>query len=223
MCGANIFSSLFGGLPATGAIARTAAAIENGARTPLAGMFHSVFILIMYFLLMNVVKYIPLAVFSAILISVAINMSRFRLFGKLMRFGRRDVAILITTCILTVLFDLTYGVIGGIALTFLLNIKGIRTGIRIEKVEEDDASATLTVSGALFFLNANKLTDAIAEAFLHTECVTVDMSGLSSLDETALEKLSAAKKQAAKENKTLIFEKYSKKIEGRVNKFINVI
>ena len=221
--GANIFSSLFGGLPATGAIARTAAAIENGARTPLAGMFHSVFILIMYFLLMDVVQYIPLAVFSAILISVAINMSRFRLFGKLMRFGRRDVTILLTTCVLTVLFDLTYGVIGGIALTFLLNIKNIRTGIRIEKAEEDDASATLTVSGALFFLNANKLTDAITEAFLHTACVTVDMSGLSSLDETALEKLSAAKKQAAKENKTLIFEKYNKKIEGRVNKFINVI
>ena len=79
---ANIFSSLLGGLPATGAIARTAAGIENGAKSPLTGVFHAVFVLLMYFALMDVVKYIPLCVFSAILISVAINMSRFKLFGN---------------------------------------------------------------------------------------------------------------------------------------------
>ena len=221
--GANILSSLFGGLPATGAIARTAAAIENGARTPLAGMFHSVFILIMYFLLMNVVQYIPLAVFSAILISVAINMSRFRLFAKLLRFGFRDVAILVATCALTVLFDLTYGVLGGIALTFLLNIKSIRTGIKIERTEESDSSVTLAVNGALFFLNANKLTSAITEEFSRTDRVTIDMSDLQSIDETAIEKLSSVKKLAKTESTVLGFSQCSEKNQGRIEKYIDVV
>jgi hypothetical protein len=97
---ANICSSLLGGLPATGAIARTAASIENGAQSPFAGIFHAVFLLVMYFALMGVMQYIPLAVFSAILISVAINMSRFPLFAKLSRFGIRDSIILLVTFVL---------------------------------------------------------------------------------------------------------------------------
>ena len=147
---ANIASSLLGGLPATGAIARTAASIENGAKSPLAGMFHAVFILILYFLLMNVVKHIPLAVFSAILISVAINMSRFPLFIKLTTFGIRDVFILVITCVLTVVFDLTYGVLGGVVVTVLANVANLNKKLKLDvqkTVGEDNKQTALAYHG----------------------------------------------------------------------------
>ena len=219
---ANIFSSLLGGLPATGAIARTAAAIENGAKSPLAGMFHAIFVMIMYFALMNVVKYIPLAVFSAILISVAINMSRFPLFFKLARFGARDVIILFVTCVLTVVFDLTYGVLGGVAVTFIANAKNLRIGLKIEKDETAD-SPTLKAQGTLFFLNANKFTEAIAKEFESADNVTVDMSDVERIDETALEKIVALNKKIKTQGKNLDLIGYNEKICQRLDKYFKVL
>lgn len=219
---ANIFSSLLGGLPATGAIARTAAAIENGAKSPLAGMFHAIFVMIMYFALMNVVKYIPLAVFSAILISVAINMSRFPLFFKLARFGARDVIILFVTCVLTVVFDLTYGVLGGVAVTFIANAKNLRIGLKIEKDETAD-SPTLKAQGTLFFLNANKFTEAIAKEFESADNVTVDMSEIERIDETALEKIVTLNKKIKTQGKNLDLIGYNEKICQRLDKYFKVL
>ena len=219
---ANICSSLLGGLPATGAIARTAAAIENGAKSPLAGMFHAVFVMIMYFALMNVVKYIPLTVFSAILISVAINMSRFPLFFKLAKFGTRDVIILFVTCVLTVLFDLTYGVLGGVAVTFIANAKNLRIGLTVEK-DETATTPTLIAKGTLFFLNANKLTDAIAKEFEKAENVTVEMSGVERIDETVLEKIVTLNKKIKAQGKNLDLIGYNEKINQRLNKYFKVL
>lgn len=216
---ANICSSLLGGLPATGAIARTAAGIENGAKSPLSGMFHAVFVLILYFVLMGVVKFIPLAVFSAILMSVAINMSRFPLFIKLSRFGIRDVIVLIATCVLTVVFDLTYGVIGGVILTFIVNAKNIKTGIKIEKVKDGE----IKVKGTVFFLNANKLTDSIAKEFEICDNVTVHLEEVERIDETALEKIVTLNKKIKKQNKNLELVGYNKKICQRLDKFFKVL
>lgn len=216
---ANICSSLLGGLPATGAIARTAAGIENGAKSPLTGMFHAVFVLILYFLLMGVVKFIPLAVFSAILISVAINMSRFPLFIKLTKFGIRDVLILIVTCVLTVIFDLTYGVIGGVVVTFIANAKNIKTGLKIEEGE----NGTLKAKGTLFFLNANKLTDAILKEFESFDTVTVDLSEVLRIDETALEKIVTLNKKIKANGKSLELVGYNDKICKRLDKFFKVL
>ena len=191
---ANICSSLLGGLPATGAIARTAASIENGAKSSLAGIFHAVFVLIMYFALMDVVKYIPLAVFSAILISVSINMSRFPLFAKLAKFGIRDVIVLFVTCALTVVFDLTYGVLGGLAVTFIVNAKNLSIKLEISSENQENESF-VRIKGTLFFLNANKFIDTLAEEFERADTVTVDMSELERIDETALEKLVSLNKK----------------------------
>ncbi len=218
---ANICSSLVGGLPATGAIARTAASIENGARSPLAGMFHSVFVLILYFALMGVVKHIPLAVFSAILISVAINMSRFPLFIKLAKFGVRDSIILFVTCALTVIFDLTYGVIGGVVVTFILNIKNIRTGVKIE-VEEGEKKV-LKIKGAPIFLNATKLVERIEKESDGAEEVILDLTETESIDETALEKLAGLRKKFALSNKTLTLLGANEKTAQRIEKFYNVL
>jgi len=218
---ANIFSSLLGGLPATGAIARTAASIENGAKSPLAGIFHALLVLIMYFALMNVVKFIPLAVFSAILISVAINMSRFPLFLKLTKFGIRDVIILLVTCVLTVVFDLTYGVIGGVIVTFIANAKNFSIGLKIEKNESVE-TPTLTAKGTLFFLNANKLVEALEKEFETAETVIVDMSGLERIDETAMEKLVVFNRKIKAQGKNIDLVGYNEKIQKRFDKFFKV-
>ena len=219
---ANIFSSLLGGLPATGAIARTAAGIENGAKSPLTGIFHSIFVLIMYFALMDVMKYIPLCVFSSILISVAINMSRFKLFAKLSKFGVRDSIILIITCALTIIFDLTYGVIGGVVVTFIANIKSIKSGLKMETTDTDEAK-TLKLSGSACFLNASKLTDHIASELEGTDKLLIDMSELCNIDETALEKLAGAKKRARAQGKELELVGESEKITARISKFLPIL
>lgn len=219
---ANIFSSLLGGLPATGAIARTAAGIENGARSPFTGMFHSIFITIFYFALMGVLKFIPLAVFSAILISVAINMSRFKLFARLARFGVRDVIILVVTCVLTIVFDLTYGVIGGVIVTFIVNIKNIKTGLKLEK-DENSEDVLIKAKGTLFFLNANKLTDMLSREFESADNVTVDMSEIERVDETALEKLVALNRRIKSQGKNLDLVGYNDKIRARFDKFFKVL
>lgn len=219
---ANIFSSLLGGLPATGAIARTAAGIENGAKSPLTGMFHAVFILIMYFALMDVVQYIPLSVFAAILISVAINMSRFPLFLKLSKFGVRDVAVLLTTFVLTVVFDLTYGVIGGFIVTVLVNVKNLKIGLQIEK-DETAQTPTLVLTGTLYFVNANKLAVAVEKEFENADNVTIDMRGVEGVDETALEKLASLDKKIKTQGKNLDFVGYNEKICKRFDKFFKIL
>ena len=219
---ANICSSLLGGLPATGAIARTAAGIENGAKSPLTGMFHAVFVLILYFALMGVVKYIPLCVFASILISVAINMSRFKLFAKLSTFGIRDSIILFATCILTVVFDLTYGVLGGVAITLIANIPNIKTGIKITCEDQDDSSV-VTVDGALYFITANKLLSTVKEKLSAFNKVTIDLRPIDRLDQTAVEKLAVLNKQAKVSEKTLEILSNDCKVKQRLDKYLNVL
>ena len=226
---ANIGSSLLGGLPATGAIARTAASIENGAKSPLAGIFHALFLLVMYFALMGVLQYIPLAVFSAILISVAINMSRFPLFAKLAGFGIRDTIVLLVTFVLTVVFDLTYGVLGGMAVTFLVNIKNIKVGMTVTLSERDedmngsDDCATLHVSGALFFLNANGLVDKALDALLSADKLVVDFSNVERIDETALQKIKSIESAATAMNKSVEFVGLNSDMVARFAKFYKVV
>ncbi len=215
---ANICSSLLGGLPATGAIARTAASIENGAKSPLAGMFHSVLVLVLYFALMGVVKHIPLAVFSAILMSVAINMSRFPLFMKLARFGVRDSVILFVTFILTVVFDLTYGVLGGVAVTFIMNVKSLRLGMSYT-VEE----GVVAVKGAIFFVNADKLVKDIESKTQDQKSVTIDLSEVESIDQTALEKLAGLRKKMVANDRALTLRGANPKTQKRIDDFYSVL
>lgn len=219
---ANIASSLLGGLPATGAIARTAAGIENGAKSPLTGVFHALFLLVFYFALMSVMQFIPLAVFSAILISVAINMSRFKLFARLTAFGVRDSIILIVTCVLTVVFDLTYGVLGGVAITFILNITNFKKGLKTEIVEGKKRNV-VKAKGTLFFVNANKLVAVIEKASEGKEMVTLDLNKVESIDETAFEKISTLIKKLAVQGKGFDFVGANKKVKARFNKFEKVI
>lgn len=219
---ANIFSSLLGGLPATGAIARTAAGIENGAKSPLAGMFHALFLLIMYFALMGVLGFIPLCVFASILISVAINMSRFPLFIKLTRFGIRDTIILLVTCLLTIIFDLTYGVLGGVAITILLNIGSMRTGLKLTQTQEEN-KYIVEANGALYFANANKLINMLSKEIENVDTFVIDFKDVTRIDETALEKLSSFNKSLKKKDKSLEIINQNEMVKKRFDKFYGVI
>ncbi len=216
---ANICSSFLGGLPATGAIARTAAGIENGAKSPLTGVFHAIFILIMYFALMDVVKYIPLSVFAAILISVAINMSRFKLFARLTAFGVRDSIILFVTCILTIVFDLTYGVLGGVAVTVIANVTNFKTGLKITLPDGENAENVVKAKGTIFFVNANKLVNALDKRLENADSVTLDMSEIARIDQTALEKLSTFKKRVVANGKKLEITGENEAIKKRMQKY----
>lgn len=117
---ANIISPLFGGIPVTGAIARTATNIKNGGRTPIAGMVHAIGLLIIMLLLGKWAKLIPMATLAAILIIVAFNMSEHQVFRQLLKSPRSDVVILLTTFGLTVVFDLTIAIEVGMILAVIM-------------------------------------------------------------------------------------------------------
>lgn len=219
---ANVFSSLLGGLPATGAIARTAASIENGAKSSLAGVFHAVFVMALYFLLMGVVKFIPLAVFSAILTSVAINMSRFKLFSKLAKFGVRDSIVLIITCVLTIVFDLTYGVLGGVAITLLINICNFKKGLKKE-ISVADGKSVIKSKGAIFFANASKFVEQAEKALCNSESIEIDLAEVDGIDQTALEKIATLNKKAKANGKQVVISNANEKTQKRIDKYLQVL
>ncbi|SFQ43033.1 sulfate permease, SulP family [Lachnospiraceae bacterium XBB1006] len=120
----NIMSSLFGGIPATGAIARTAANVKNGGRTPIAGMVHAITLLLILVFLMPYASMIPMTTLAAILIMVAYNMSGYRTFYNMIRKApKSDIAVLVTTFLLTVFFDLVIAIEVGMVLAAFLFLK----------------------------------------------------------------------------------------------------
>lgn len=121
----NIITPFFGGIPATGAIARTMANINNGGRTPVAGIIHAAVLFLIFLFLMPYAVYIPLATLAAILVIVAYNMSEWRTFKSLLKAHRADVAVLLITFFLTVLIDLTVAIEVGVLLAIILFVKRI--------------------------------------------------------------------------------------------------
>ena len=212
---ANIGSAVMGGLPATGAIARTSANISSGAKSSLAGVFHAVFMLIMYFLLMGVVKFIPLSALAAVLISVAIKIMDIKEFSKLATFGIRDGIILFATMLLTVFTDLTYGVLGGLALSFILNAKNIAKKFNIEKVEN-----VYKVTGSLYFLSANKLFDYMIKELETESKITLDLTNVDRVDYSAVEKLSKLLAEVKYQGKTLEILANNETINKRLDKYL---
>lgn len=139
----NIVSALFGGIPATGAIARTAANIKNGGRTPVAGMVHAGVLLLILVILMPYASWIPMPTIAAILFMVAYNMCQWRTFARLAKTApKSDIAVLVITFFLTVVFDLVVAIKVGMVLSCLLFMKrmsdemGVRSWLHVEEVEE---------------------------------------------------------------------------------------
>ena len=151
----NIVSALFGGIPATGAIARTAANIKYGGRTPVAGMVHAGVLLLILVILMPYASWIPMPTIAAILFMVAYNMCQWRTFARLTKTApKSDIAVLVITFFLTVVFDLVVAIEVGMVLSCLLFMKrmsdemGVRSWLHVEEVEEQQREAEEASRGA---------------------------------------------------------------------------
>ena len=137
---ANMGSSLFGGIPATGAIARTASDVKNGGRTPISCIVHSITLLLIMLVFMPLAKFIPLTTLSAILIIVSYNMSEWRTFKAILKAPKSDIAILLTTFFLTVLFDLVIAIGIGMVVSMCLFMRRVATSIEVNELNENDCS-----------------------------------------------------------------------------------
>ncbi|PAT01294.1 sodium-independent anion transporter [Candidatus Izimaplasma bacterium ZiA1] len=203
---ANVFSSLFGGLPVTGAIARTVANIKNGGRTPVAGIVHSLTLLLILVSLMPLVGYIPLPSLAAILFIVAYNMSEWRKFKMLLKSPKSDIIVLLTTFLLTVFFDLVLAIEVGLLLSVLLFMKRMSevSDISVKNLdfaedEDDFLYTSLTkkydlseaikmyqINGPFFFGAAYKFVEAISLLGKDTKVLIIGMKHIPALDATAI-------------------------------------
>ena len=138
---ANVVTPLFGGIPATGAIARTMASINNGGKSPITGIIHAFVLLLIYLFLMPYAIYIPLSCLAAILVMVAYNMSEWRTFKYLLRGDKSDIAVLLITFFLTVIIDLTVAIEVGVLLAIALFVRRVMETSSIKAVEEDSILA----------------------------------------------------------------------------------
>ncbi len=215
---ANIGSVLFGGIPATGAIARTAANAKNGGRTPIAGMVHALVLLLVLLFLMPYASLIPMPTIAAILFVVAYNMSEWKKFVRVLRGApNSDILVMVITFVLTVLFDLVIAIEVGMILAAMLFLKRMSeetsvTGWKYTETEDDAESLDLAhvplhvrvyeVSGPMFFGAADKILDITFKDF--TKCLVLRMRGVPALDATAMNSLEMLLKRCRQKNIELI-------------------
>lgn len=198
----NLGSALFGGIPATGAIARTAANIKNGGRTPVAGIVHSVVLVLVLLFLMPYAALIPMPTIAAILFMVAYNMCGWRTFVKLCKTApKSDIAVLVVTFVLTVVFDLVVAIEVGMVITCVLFLKRMSETTNVKSwiyYDESDSNAgdlmelpeavsVFEISGPMFFGSADKLAKINLKHF--TKCLVLRMRSVPSLDATAMKSL----------------------------------
>ncbi|MBK7646821.1 MAG: STAS domain-containing protein [Betaproteobacteria bacterium] len=215
---ANIVAPLFGGFAATGAIARTTTNVKSGGRTPVAGIIHAFVLLGVVLIAAPLASYVPLATLSAIVMVVAINMGEWHQFLELRRYSYNYRAVLLSTFLVTVLFDLTIAVELGMVLASLFFIYRMSELTRIERLplsEEADEPAflypdgTMRVAawqlfGSLFFGAVNKLEELLDPREGHPEVVILDMTRLIQLDTTGLEGLENLRDKLGKRGCTLL-------------------
>lgn len=202
---ANIFSSVFGGIPATGAIARTATNIKNGGRTPVAGMIHSVTLLLILVFFGKWASLIPMGTLAAILVVIAYNMSEWQNFISVTRGPRNDTAVLLITFFLTVIFDLTIAIeVGMVLAAFLFMRKMIQfSNVSIlsshadDDTDEFDKDATINytipvdvevfeITGPFFFGAAYKFKDAIKVIEKKPKILIIRMRHVPLIDATGI-------------------------------------
>jgi SulP family sulfate permease len=217
---ANIVSPLFGGIPATGAIARTATNIRSGARTPVAGMIHALTLLAILLVAAPLARFVPLAVLAAILFVVAYNMGEWREIGTIVHLSRQDIAVWAATFSLTVLADLTVAVEVGMMLAALLYIYRISqtttvvpvTGKYIEEsrphiLQDKQVPPYVTIlriHGPFLFGATEKLEDATADLKGYGQVVVVRLRNMTALDGTGLHALGVLAGRLRKSGRTLL-------------------
>lgn len=217
----NVFSGLFGGIPATGAIARTAANVRNGGRTPIAGIVHCITLTIILLALMPLAALIPMTTLAAVLLVVAANMADWTSFFRLCKTApKSDVIVLVTTFLLTVFFDLVVAIEIGVVLAAMLFMKRMAETADVKAwkySEEPDVTPgeaeklravprsirVFEVSGPLFFAAADQLLEINSKQY--TKVIVIRMRSVPAIDASAMKSLRELAERAKKKNITLVF------------------
>lgn len=215
----NIGSALFGGIPATGAIARTAANIKNGGRTPVAGMVHAILLLLVLVVLMPYAALIPMPTIAAILFMVAYNMCQWRTFVHLVKTApKSDIIVLVLTFALTVIFDLVVAIEIGMILACLLLLRRMSEESEVKSwkyiEDENDPDSIMLrkvpkhvrvyeISGPMFFGAADRIATISVKDF--TRCLVIRMRAVNALDATAMHSLEELYDKLSKKHIAVVF------------------
>jgi len=217
----NVGSAMFGGIPATGAIARTAANIKNGGKTPVSGMVHALVLLLVLVVLMPYAAWIPMPAIAAILFMVAYNMCQWRSFVKLCKTASKsDIAVLVVTFILTIVFDLVVAIEVGMLMACLLFMKhmsdesGVSSWVYDIPDRDDDPDAThlrdiskeirvYEISGPMFFGAADRIAEITLKDF--TKVLVIRMRAVPDLDSTAMNALENLHNTCKKNGVQMVF------------------
>lgn len=235
---ANVVTPIFGGIPATGAIARTMTNINNGGRTPVAGIIHAVVLLLILLFLGDLTKHIPMACLAGVLVIVSYNMSEWRTFKALMKNPKSDVAVLIATFLLTVIFDLTIAIEIGLLLAVVLFLRRISetSGVSIFKSEIDEADyvegssdteklqlpkgvEVYEIEGPFFFGVANKFEETMKQIGDKPAIRIIRMRKVPFIDSTGTHNLENLIKMSKKDKTQILLSGVNENVR---NVLINV-
>lgn len=229
----NILSGLFGGIPATGAIARTAANVKSGGKSPISGMVHAIMLLLIMFIFMPFVKLIPMTALAAILAVVSYNMSEWRAFKALLKAPKSDIIVLLITFLCTVIFDLVVAIGFGMIITMFLFMKRISETTEIkdlvaESVFDENTTKVLEksndkilvyqVNGPLFFGVVQNFMNKVKEIDSSTEVLILDLRHVHAIDASAIDALKQLYKHCERCNVKLILTHLQEQPEKVLNK-----
>ena len=241
---ANMVTPLFGGIPATGAIARTMTNINNGGRTPVAGMIHAVVLLLILLFLMPLAQFIPMACLAGVLVVVSYNMSGWRTFKALLKNPKSDVTVLLITFFLTVIFDLTVAIGVGLLLACILFMRRVMETTEISvikneiKVQDEsgihsyDEGLTIPkgvevyeINGPYFFGVATQFEELMDEFRDKSKVRIIRMRKVPFIDSTGIHNLANLCEMSSKRKITVVLSGVNPKVHSALQKanFYNII
>ena len=233
---ANIASPLFGGIPATGAIARTMTNINNGGKTPVAGIIHAVVLLLIFLFLMPLAKYIPMACLAGVLVVVSYGMCGWRSFLELMKNPKSDVTVLLITFFLTIIFDLTIAIEVGLIIACLLFMKRMSETTDVKAITEEidlnqDAEFSTgnldhliipqgvevyEINGPYFFGAGNKFEEIMASFGDRPKVRIIRMRKVPFVDSTGIHNLTSLCEMSKKEGIQIVLSGVREKVNGQL-------
>lgn len=231
---ANIASPLFGGIPATGAIARTMTNINNGGRTPVAGMVHAVVLLLIFLFLMPLAQYIPMACLAGVLVVVSYNMSGWRSFLAMLRNPKSDVTVLLLTFFLTIIFDLTVAIEFGLVCACLLFMKRMSETTDVKAITDEidlnedadmergnlihltipEGVEVYEINGPYFFGAGNRFEDIMSSYNDRPKVRIIRMRKVPFIDSTGLHNLENMCLMSQKEGITIVLSGVNEKVDA---------
>lgn len=234
---ANIITPLFGGIPATGAIARTMTNINNGGKSPVAGLIHAVVLFLILLFLMPLAQYIPMACLAGVLVVVSYNMSEWRTFRALLRNPKSDITVLLITFFLTVIFDLTVAIEVGLVIACLLFMRRVAETTEISVItdeinpnEELDIAVNeeslmvpkgvevYEINGPYFFGIANKFEEQMVQLGDRPKVRIIRMRKVPFIDSTGIHNLTNLCKMSKKERVTIVLSGVNEKVHHVLEK-----